>query len=160
MPFFASLRTLVLLPLLTLALLAGATIVGPAANASGYTRTQRITKAVRVALEQRGDHYRYGATGPTAFDCSGLVQYSFRRAGLKIPRTSGTQAKSAHRIAKGQLRRGDLMFFTNGGHVYHAAMFIGRSKGKIWMLHAPGSGKRVRIDSPWTSKWFATTLRR
>lgn len=160
MPSFASLRTLVLLPLLTLALLGGGTLVAPASNASGYTRAQRVTKAVRIALEQRGDHYRYGAAGPQAFDCSGLLQYSFRRAGLKIPRTSAAQGKSARRIAKSKLRRGDLMFFTNGGKVYHAGMFIGRSKGKIRMLHAPGTGKRVRIDNPWTSKWYAATLRR
>jgi cell wall-associated NlpC family hydrolase len=160
MPSFASLRSLVLFPLLTLALLAGLTLVAPAADASGYTRAQRISKAVKVALQQRGDHYRYGAAGPKAFDCSGLVQYSFRRAGLKIPRTSRDQANRARRIGKKSLRRGDLMFFTNGGRVYHAAIYIGRSKGKIRMLHAPGTGKRVRIDHPWTDKWFAGTLRR
>ncbi len=160
MPSFASLRTLVLLPLLTLTLLAGVTLVAPASNASGYTRAQRISKAVRVALQQRGDAYRYGAAGPKAFDCSGLMQYSFRRAGLKIPRTSAAQSGFAHRIARSKLRRGDLMFFTDGGHVYHAAMFIGRSKGKIRMLHAPSTGQRVRIDHPWTNKWFAATVRR
>jgi cell wall-associated NlpC family hydrolase len=160
MPSFVSIRNLVLLPLLTTALIAGLTLVAPASNASGYTRAQRISKAVRVALHQQGDHYRYGAAGPKAFDCSGLMQYSFRRAGLTIPRTSRDQAKRAHRIAKKNLRRGDLMFFTNGGRVYHAAMYIGRSKGKIRMLHAPGTGKRVRIDHPWTNEWFAATLRR
>ena len=160
MPSFARLRSLVLLPLLSLTLVGGLTLVAPAADAAGYTRAQRITKAVKVALQQRGDHYRYGASGPTAFDCSGLVQYSFRRAGLKIPRTSRDQAHRARRIAKSHLRRGDLMFFTNGGRVYHVAMFIGRAKGKIRMLHAPSTGKRVRIDHPWTNKWFAGTLRR
>jgi cell wall-associated NlpC family hydrolase len=160
MPALVRLRHLVLLPLMTLVLLAGVSLVSPTANASGYTRAQRISKAVRVALQQRGDHYRYGAAGPKSFDCSGLMQYSFRRAGLTIPRTSRDQAKRAHRIAKKNLRRGDLMFFTDGGGVYHAAMYIGRSKGKIRMLHAPGSGKRVRIDNPWTSRWFAATLRR
>ena len=161
MPSFASLRTLLpRLPLLALTLLAGTTVVAPASHAGGYTRAQRITKAVRVALDQRGDRYRYGATGPNAFDCSGLMQYSFRRAGLKIPRTSGAQGRWARRIAKKSLRRGDLMFFTHGGRVYHAAMYIGRSHGRIRMLHAPGTGKRVRIDSPWTNQWFAATARR
>jgi cell wall-associated NlpC family hydrolase len=160
MPSLVSIRNLVLLPVLTLVLLAGVTVAAPASDASGYTRAQRISKAVKIALQQRGDRYRYGATGPKAFDCSGLMQYSFRRAGLKIPRTSRDQAKRAHRIAKKHLRRGDLMFFTDGGRVYHAAMYIGRSKGKIRMLHAPGTGKRVRIDHPWTNKWFAATLRR
>jgi cell wall-associated NlpC family hydrolase len=159
MPISVRLRNLVLLPLLTLALLGGVTLVAPASNASGYTRAQRITRAVKIALEQRGDPYRYGAAGPSSFDCSGLMQYSFKRAGLAIPRTAAAQAKRAHRISKSRLRRGDLMFFTHGGHVYHAAMFIGRSKGQIRMLHAPSTGKRVRIDRPWTSQWFAATLR-
>ncbi len=159
MPSFVKLCKIVLLPLLSLTLVAGVTLVGPASQAAGYTRSQRVTKAVRVALQQQGDHYRYGAAGPRAFDCSGLLQYSFRRAGLSIPRTSAAQAGRAHRIAKKNLRRGDLMFFTNGGRVYHAAMFIGRSKGTIQMLHAPGTGKRVRIDRPWTTNWFAATLR-
>ena len=160
MPSFAHLRTLVLLPLLTLTLLAGLILVAPASDAKGYTRAQRISKAVKVALQQRGDRYKYGAAGPKAFDCSGLLHYSFKRAGLKIPRTSSAQGKKARRIAKKNLRRGDLMFFTNGGRVYHAAIFISRSKGKIRMLHAPSSGKRVRIDKPWTTKWYAATLRR
>jgi cell wall-associated NlpC family hydrolase len=160
MPSFASLRTLVLLPLLTLALLAGVTLVAPASDAGGQTRAHRIAKAVHVALHQRGDRYRYGAAGPNSFDCSGLMQYSFKHAGITIPRTAAAQAKKARRIAKSHLRRGDLMFFTSGGHVYHTAMFLSRSKGKIRMLHAPSTGSRVRIDHPWTSKWFAATLRR
>ena len=56
------------------------------------------------------------------------MQYSFRKAGIKIPRTSSAQARRAHRIPKRKLRRGDLMFFTNGGGVYHAAMFLKRDQ--------------------------------
>ena len=159
MPSFAHLRTLVLLPLLTLTLLAGLTLVAPASDAKGYTRAQRISKAVKVALQQRGDVYRYGAAGPKAFDCSGLMQYSFRRAGISLPRTSAAQASRAHRISRGQLRRGDLVFFTRGGRVYHAAMFLRWSKRKAVIVHSPGSGKRVRVDRPWTNSWFAATLR-
>lgn len=150
-------RNAVLLPILTLAVLAAVTAFGPVADASA--KSPRVARAASVALQQVGDPYRYGAAGPGAFDCSGLLQFSFRKAGISLPRTSAAQAKRARHIAKSKLRRGDLMFFSNGGRVYHAAMFLRRSKGHILMVHAPRSGQRVRIDRPWTSRWFAATMR-
>jgi cell wall-associated NlpC family hydrolase len=153
------LRRLVLLPLLMLAVLASVTALGPTAQAASGSRSGKVSRAATVALHQVGDPYRYGATGPNSFDCSGLMQYSFGKAGLRIPRTSAAQAKSAHRIARNRLKRGDLMFFARGGRVYHAAMFLRWTKGHAVMLHAPGSGKRVRVDRPWTNRWFAGTFR-
>ena len=150
-------RNAVLLPILTLAVLAAVTAFGPVADASA--KSPRVARAASVALQQVGDPYRYGAAGPGAFDCSGLLQFSFRKAGISLPRTAAAQAKRARHIAKSKLRRGDLMFFSNGGRVYHAAMFLRRSKGHIVMVHAPRSGQRVRIDRPWTSRWFAATMR-
>lgn len=88
------------------------------------------------------------------------LPYSFGRAGIRIPRSSSAQARRAHHIPRNKLRRGDLMFFTDGGGgVYHAAMFLRWSKGRAVMVHAPGSGKRVRVDRPWTNSWFAATMR-
>lgn len=152
-------RRLVLLPLLMLAILAGVTALGPSAEASTGSRSERSSRAASVALQQVGDPYRYGGTGPQAFDCSGLMKYSFGRAGIRIPRTSSAQARRAHHIPRNKLRRGDLMFFTDGGGVYHAAMFLRWSKGRAVMVHSPGSGKRVRVDRPWTNHWFAATMR-
>ena len=51
------------------------------------------------------------------------------------------------------------MFFRDGGGVYHVAMFLKRTKGHVVMVHSPGSGQRVRRDRPWTSSWFAGTMR-
>ncbi len=150
---------LALLPVLALVMLVGVTALGPVADASAATKNQRILRAATIALHQIGDRYRYGAAGPRAFDCSGLMQYSFRKAGLRIPRTSSAQARRAHRIPKSRLRRGDLMFFTNGGGVYHAAMFLRRTHGHVLMVHAPGTGQRVQRARPWTNHWFAATLR-
>jgi cell wall-associated NlpC family hydrolase len=147
------------LPIVTLAMLVAVTALGPVADASATTRNQRIIRAATIALHQIGHPYRYGAAGPRAFDCSGLMQYSFRKAGLRIPRTSSAQARRAHRIPKSKLRRGDLMFFTDGGGVYHAAMFLRRTHGHVLMVHSPGSGKRVQRARPWTNHWFAATLR-
>lgn len=160
MPPLVRMRHLVVAPLLALLLLGAASLLGPVSDAAASARQHhRIGRAVSVALHQIGDPYRYGAAGPRAFDCSGLMQYSFRRAGIRIPRTSAAQAHRAHRIPKRRLRRGDLMFFSHGGHVYHAAMFLRWRKGRAVMVHAPSRGKRVRRDRPWTSHWFAATFR-
>lgn len=119
------------------------------------------SRALAVARRQIGDPYRYGAAGPNAFDCSGLVNFAFRAAGYKgIPRTSGAQASFSRRISRAALRPGDLMFFHSGGRVYHVGIFVGRKAGKVVMLHAPRSGDRVRYASPWTDSWFAGTVRR
>ncbi|HEU4337525.1 MAG TPA: C40 family peptidase [Nocardioides sp.] len=120
----------------------------------------RVLTARDIAMRQRGDAYAYGAAGPNAFDCSGLVRYSYGHAGLSVPRTSSAQAGAARRIAKKDLRSGDLMFFYGGGGVYHAAIFLRWSHGHALMVHSPGSGQRVRVAVPWTSSWFAGTLRR
>ena len=159
MPSAVHLRNLVLLPLLALAVVAAASLLAPVSPADAATKSQRLQRAVRVAQQQIGDPYRYGAAGPRAFDCSGLVQYSYRKAGIKLPRTSAAQARRAHRIPKRKLRRGDLIFFHNGGRVYHVAIFLKRTKGGVLMLDAPGSGKRVQRIRPWTNRWFAGSLR-
>ena len=120
----------------------------------------RVIGAKDIAMHQRGDAYAYGAAGPDRFDCSGLIYYSYRRAGFSVPRTSSAQAGAVRRVAKQDLRAGDLMFFYGSGGVYHAAIFLGWSHGHAVMLHSPGSGQRVRIAAPWTSAWFGGTLRR
>lgn len=145
--------------LLVVVMAFGLLLASPVGDAHAATRAKKISNATGIALNQKGDPYRYGAAGPSAFDCSGLIYYSFRKAGVSVPRTSGAQAGAVRRVAKSNLKRGDLMFFHNGGRVYHAAIFLGRSKGKVRMLHSPRSGSRVHVTSPWTSSWFGGTLR-
>ena len=121
---------------------------------------RRVGSAMNIAVHQKGDPYSYGASGPNAFDCSGLTFYSFRKAGFKhIPRTSSGQAHFAKHIKRNSMRRGDLIFFYDGGGVYHVGVYAGFSHGHRWVLHAPYSGTRVRTDKLWTDKWFPGTLR-
>ena len=164
MPVLGHLRNLVVLPLLAFAILVAASVLTPTPDASAATkpsasRQQKVMRAASVALQQIGDPYRYGAAGPRSFDCSGLMKYSYAKAGIKLPRTASAQSKRAHHIPKNKLRRGDLMFFTDGGGVYHAAMFLKWQHGRAVMVHSPGSGKHVRRDHPWTKSWFAGTMR-
>lgn len=120
-------------------------------------RTQRevTATAVRVAMHQRGDRYRYGASGPHAFDCSGLVMFSFGRAGQVVPRTSSEQARATRRIPSGNARRGDLVFFYDRGGVYHVGIYLGDHR----ILHAPRTGEVVGIDEIWTTKVFFGRVR-
>lgn len=121
---------------------------------------KKISSALAIAKRQKGDPYRYGAAGPGAFDCSGLTYFAFRAAGFgHTPRTSSAQAGFADRISRARMQRGDLMFFYDGGGVYHVGVFAGAAKGKRYVLHAPYSGTRVRTDRVWTDQWFPGTLR-
>ncbi len=135
--------------------------VSLASPASASLRQRKIHHALEVARNQKGDPYRYGANGPGAFDCSGLIQFSYGRAGLFMPRTSGRQARRARHIVKKHMRKGDLMFFYDGGGVYHVGMFVGwNGHGHRRVLHAPRPGGHVHAAPVWTRRWFAATLRR
>ncbi|MFJ2029244.1 C40 family peptidase [Streptosporangium sp. NPDC087985] len=99
----------------------------------------KAAKAVSVARKQIGDPYRWGASGPGAFDCSGLVQYAWRKAGVSLPRITYSQYRAVRKkVSWSNLRPGDLMFFYGKGHV---GMYVGKGR----MVHSPSSGKTVRI---------------
>jgi cell wall-associated NlpC family hydrolase len=149
-------RSFAMLPLVLLVLSFGfvATDVSSAPEASALTRVEMLYQGLKIAKNQQGDPYNYGSAGPDRFDCSGLIYYSMRKAGINVPRSSSAQADYARRIDKSQLRAGDLMYF--GGHI---AIFVGWKDGHRLMLDAPSSGGRVSIRQPWTSDWTAYTLR-
>jgi cell wall-associated NlpC family hydrolase len=124
------------------------------------TRSTKVRTALKVAQNQVGDPYQYGAAGPNRFDCSGLIYFSTRRAGFSgVPRTSSAQSRHMRRIARSNMRPGDFVFFRNGSGVYHAAVYIGFKDGRRRVLHAPGSGQRVKRSAIWTDSWFPGTLR-
>jgi cell wall-associated NlpC family hydrolase len=156
-PALVRTRNFILLVPLILALLLALVFMAPSSDAT--TRNQRILRATSVALAQIGDRYVYGAAGPNAFDCSGLTSYSYHRAGLRLARTSSAQARQARHIRKSRLRRGDLMFFGSPGNVHHVGIFLRWANGHARMVHSPGRGQRVQRARPWTTQWFAGTLR-
>lgn len=143
-----------------LALIALALTFVSAGSAHAMSRSHRVGHALGVARHQLGDPYRYGAAGPSAFDCSGLVYYAFRHAGFRgVPRTSSGQAGFARHESRSRMRRGDLVFFYGSGGVYHVGIFTGRHHGHPWILHSPYPGKRVSYERIWTNAWFPGTLR-
>ena len=102
--------------------------------------------AVRVAEDQLGKPYVWGAEGPDSFDCSGLTKYAYAAAGISLPHYTGEQWNVGRHVAESELQPGDLIFFHSDLH--HMAMYIGGGQ----LIHAPHSGDVVRIAS--LSGWF------
>jgi cell wall-associated NlpC family hydrolase len=98
-------------------------------------------RALRAAAAQLGKAYRWGASGPGTFDCSGLTSFSFRQAGITLPRSSSQQAKVGRPVAFGDLQPGDLVFFYRP--VSHVGIYAGDGK----MIHAPQTGDVVRYST-------------
>lgn len=100
-------------------------------------------KAAAVALDQVGVRYRYGGNGPQGFDCSGLVHYAYRQAGVSVPRTTGDLWAAAADVDRNDLRAGDILFFRIEGKMSHVGMYLGERR----FVHAPQSGRRVSVAS-------------
>jgi cell wall-associated NlpC family hydrolase len=118
------------------------------------TVARKALHAFHIGLAKRGAPYVWGASGPNAFDCSGLTSYAYHHAGLRLPRTAAAQAGAVRHIPRAQMLRGDLVFFSNGGHVYHVGMFAGRRHGTDYILQSPRRGQRVQVVPIWTNRWF------
>jgi cell wall-associated NlpC family hydrolase len=127
-------------------LVAGGLPALPAPGAAGGSPAAGVpspgaARAVAFALAQRGRPYRWGAEGPQAFDCSGLVWAAWRAAGVAIPRTAAGQLAGLPRV-RGRLRPGDLVIYRSGGPSgRHVAMVVGRGR----MVEAPARGVPVRV---------------
>lgn len=92
--------------------------------------------AVRIAMAQRGKPYRWGSTGPSSFDCSGLINYAFRAVGKAVPRTSSQLRRATKPVSRAAAVPGDLVF--SPGHV---GIYV--SPGV--MVDAPNGGGRVSV---------------
>lgn len=123
----------------------GSTLLIPG-TASEAQAAGHAAKALKVAASKKGAPYRWGATGPNSFDCSGLTLYSFKKAGKKLPRTAQQQYNRTRHVSASQRQRGDLVFFHAGGGVYHVGIYAG--SGKIW--HSPKTGAVVRLEKIWS----------
>ncbi|MEU9852901.1 NlpC/P60 family protein [Streptomyces sp. NPDC047974] len=100
----------------------------------------RAAAAVLAARSAVGKPYVWGATGPTAFDCSGLMVWSYRQAGISLPRTSAAQRQAGRQVPLSQAQPGDLV--TYRGDASHVAIYAGNGQ----VIHAPYPGARVRYD--------------
>lgn len=111
-------------------------------NASLAKVSTRIRTVIKYALSQVGDRYRMGATGPSSFDCSGLVLSSYRQIGISLPHYSRAQYASTRRVSRGSLVPGDLVFFFGRG-IKHVGIYIGSNR----FVHASNPRYGVKVTS-------------
>ena len=97
------------------------------------------TSAMQQALGKVGSKYRYGASGPNAFDCSGLVSWAFKNSGKSLPRTSKAMSRVGTPVSKSALQPGDLVFFYGGPS--HVGIYVGNGK----IVHASNPRHPVRV---------------
>jgi len=117
----------------------------PPAAASTTPVPAGAPTAVEVALAQQGDPYRWAASGPDSFDCSGLIMFAYKAAGVSLPHSSRALRGMTERISVDELQPGDLVF--GGSPVHHVGMYIGDGQ----MVHAPHSGDVVRVSSVYST---------
>src|SRR6266571_6108610 len=119
---------------------------GSVQPATGGLASAAVIHAMLVAAVSRlGMPYIWGAAGPTSFDCSGLVKWSFAQAGVVMPRVAADQARTGPSVPVGQLAPGDLLFYhtdpTAPGYISHVAIYLGDGK----MIQAPQPGMNVEV---------------
>jgi cell wall-associated NlpC family hydrolase len=115
------------------------------AAANGLLTATQTDAMLRAAASRVGLPYVWGAAGPRAFDCSGLVQWSFAQAGVVMPRVAADQARTGPAVPLNRLQPGDLLFYhtdpTAPGYISHVAIYLGRGL----MIQAPEPGLDVEI---------------
>jgi cell wall-associated NlpC family hydrolase len=140
---------------LVLVLLAAGCASAPHRAPEAPTRSIRASAemaddAATHAQKMVGRPYKYGGSSPAGFDCSGLIKYSYAKAGLGLPHGTDKLRSVSRTVRTSDLRRGDLLFFNQEGKRYgHAGIYLGNGR----FVHAPSSGKSVRTDALDATYW-------
>jgi len=116
----------------------------------GLTSSNYAAAAITFARQQLGKPYLWGATGPDAYDCSGLTMMAYRAAGIVIPRTANQQWTWGPRLTPRQVQPGDLVFFAGARGTAKAPGHVGIVIGHGLMIDAPSAGLPVRVE-PYSS---------
>ena len=138
-----------------------ATVTAASATANGRAAltTAELVAMLKSAASRVGYPYVWGGSGPTTFDCSGLVQWSFARAGVVMPRVAADQARTGPAIPLSQAQAGDLLFYrtdpTAPDYISHVAIYL----GKGLMIQAPQPGQDVQIVPVALGSEFAGVVR-
>ena len=125
---------------------AAADAAASAATGGGGGAGPKALAALKEAQKYTGTKYQWGGSTPqTGFDCSGLVQWAYAKAGIQIPRVTDAQFADSKgtSVERSDLRPGDLVFFGQPGNIYHVGISMGGDK----FLHAPKTGDVVKVAS-------------
>ena len=131
----------------------------PPAGASGARAA--AANVVVTAIGAMGTPYRWGGTGDNGFDCSGLIQYSYAKWGIVVPRRSVEQARAGHEVPRyiESLLAGDILTFADqpGGNVTHVGLYVGNGR----FIHSARNGVQVSVLSAddsvgrwWWDRWL------
>ena len=113
-------------------------------HAAEQSTTEKRESVAGLAKKQVGKRYVYGATGPSAFDCSGLAQYVYKKAAKKtLPRTTYGQVTKGKKISLSHLKKGDLLFWGSASAPYHVGIYVGNGQ----YVHAATPSQGVRKQS-------------
>jgi cell wall-associated NlpC family hydrolase len=116
---------------------------GSGISSAGPTAPEGSNNVVTYAYKFLGKPYVWGATGPSAFDCSGFTTYVYKNFDVSLPRTSSGQYGSGQTVSKANLAQGDLVFFNTYGSISHVGIYIGDGR----FIHAGSSKTGVVISS-------------
>lgn len=152
---YMNMKFIALFTLVASLLLLNSGCSSPAKHRQPTAQSERQGKVIQVAKSLLGAPYHYGGRHPDeGFDCSGLVYYSHLQAGYELPRTSYAQFKASTPVSRQGLKAGDLVFFRiHRSKISHVGIYLGNER----FIHAPSSGKKVRIgrmSDPYWRKRF------
>lgn len=105
------------------------------------------SSVVQIAMKYLGRPYRWGAAGPSSFDCSGLTMYVYAQVGVGLPHSSRAQFGVGQFVPRSALQPGDLVF--RGSPIHHVGIYVGNGQ----MIHAPQSGDVVKISSAFSGRY-------
>ncbi|MFI5933406.1 C40 family peptidase [Actinoplanes sp. NPDC051494] len=112
-------------------------------------------KILAEAKKHKGALYKYGASGPKRFDCSGFTKYVYKKAaGKSLPHKANSQQNYGKSVSKSKKQVGDLIVFRSGGHGYHAGIYAGGG----YIYDSPHSGARVGKHKIWSSNYVVRRL--
>ena len=133
-----------------------------AVASSGSTKpstADRGDAAAALAAKMVGKPYKYGGSTPSGFDCSGLVQYSFKQAGVTLPHNTVKQRSASRQVKVAELRRGDLLFFDQEGKKNsHVGIYLGRRPVRARALVGQERAQR-RARNPYWKKHLSEARR-
>ena len=115
-------------------------------HAADQSTTEKREAVADLAKKQVGKRYVYGATGPSAFDCSGLAQYVYKKEAKKtLPRTTYGQVTKGKKVSLSHLKKGDLLFWGSASAPYHVGIYVGN--GQYVHAATPSQGVRKQAIS-------------
>lgn len=118
------------------------------------TVQDRGAAVVATAKTQIGKPYKYGASGPNSYDCSGYTQWVFGKYNQRLPHSATGQGKYGKSIGKSAAKPGDLLLFGSSGSYHHSAVYVGSGK----MIDSAKPGTKITVRNIWSDSYTVRRL--